>query len=120
MTDDCQDTFQHCVMKSEGDSNNSPRSSIVFKKSLPGLGGKRGHGLVKVKIDAPSRQPQPQVKAGQNTQPQTTKTHQTGKTATTSGTASAANSKRRAGPITKTSPVAPAKSQTASPSKNKK
>ena len=49
MTDGCQDTYQHCVMKSEGDTNNSPRSSIVFKKSLPGLGGKRGHGLVKMK-----------------------------------------------------------------------
>ena len=51
MKDDCQDTFQHCVMKSEGPTNNSPRSSIVFKKSLPGLGGKRGHGLVKIKPD---------------------------------------------------------------------
>jgi hypothetical protein len=49
MTDDCQDTFQHCVMKSEGEANNSPRSSIVFKKSLPGPGGRRGHGLVKAK-----------------------------------------------------------------------
>lgn len=49
MTHGCQDLFQHCVMKSEGSSNNSPRSSIVFKKSLPGLGGKRGHGLVKSK-----------------------------------------------------------------------
>jgi hypothetical protein len=50
MTDGCQDTFQHCVMKSEGEANNSPRSSIVFKKSLPGPGGRRGHGLVKSKI----------------------------------------------------------------------
>jgi hypothetical protein len=49
MTDGCQDTFQHCVMKSEGEANNSPRSSIVFKKSLPGPGGRRGHGLVKAK-----------------------------------------------------------------------
>lgn len=54
MTDDCQDTFQHCVMKSEGTSNDSPRSSIVFKKSLPGLGGRRGHGVVKVKTTAGS------------------------------------------------------------------
>ena len=30
-----------------GPSNNSPRASIVFKKSLPGPGGKRGHGVVK-------------------------------------------------------------------------
>lgn len=52
MTDDCQDTFQHCVMKSEGPSNDSPRSSIVFKKSLPGLGGRRGHGVVKTKNTA--------------------------------------------------------------------
>ena len=52
MKDDCQETFQHCVMKSEGPTNNSPRSSIVFKKSLPGLGGKRGHGLVKIKQES--------------------------------------------------------------------
>ena len=51
MKDDCQEMYQHCVMKSEGLTNNSPRSSIVFKKSLPGLGGKRGHGLVKIKSD---------------------------------------------------------------------
>jgi hypothetical protein len=47
MTGECQEEFQHCVMKSEGATNNSPRSSIVFKKSIPGPGGKRGHGLVK-------------------------------------------------------------------------
>jgi hypothetical protein len=47
MTGECQEEFQHCVMKSEGVTNNSPRSSIVFKKSIPGPGGKRGHGLVK-------------------------------------------------------------------------
>eukprot|EP01041_Mallomonas_annulata_P008353 gene8353-17211_t len=45
MFNNCQEAFQHCVMKSEGSSNNSPRSSIVFKKSLPGLGGRRGHGI---------------------------------------------------------------------------
>ena len=46
MSDGCQDDFQHCVMKSEGDFNNAPRSSIVFKKSLPGPGGRRGHGIL--------------------------------------------------------------------------
>ena len=46
MGNGCQDDFQHCVMKSEGDSNNAPRSSIVFKKSLPGPGGRRGHGIL--------------------------------------------------------------------------
>jgi hypothetical protein len=61
MTDDCQDTFQHCVMKSEGPTNDSPRSSIVFKKSLPGLGGRRGHGIVKVKNTAATK---PSVSAG--------------------------------------------------------
>lgn len=45
MFGDCQDTFQHCVMKSEGPTNNSPRASLVFKKSLPGVGGRRGHGI---------------------------------------------------------------------------
>lgn len=47
MFGDCQDAFQHAVLKSEGPTNNSPRASIVFKKSLPGPGGRRGHGLVK-------------------------------------------------------------------------
>jgi hypothetical protein len=46
MGNGCQDDFQHCVMKSEGDFNNAPRSSIVFKKSLPGPGGRRGHGIL--------------------------------------------------------------------------
>ena len=50
MFGDCQDTFQHCVLKSEGEQNNAPRSSIVFKKSLPGVGGRRGHGIVKQNI----------------------------------------------------------------------
>jgi hypothetical protein len=55
---DCQDSFQHCVMKSEGENNNSPRSSLVFKKSLPGPGGRRGHGLVKSKSSSqPSAPP---------------------------------------------------------------
>ena len=46
MSHGCQDDFQHCVMKSEGEFNNAPRSSIVFKKSLPGPGGRRGHGIL--------------------------------------------------------------------------
>ena len=45
MHGDCQDTYQHCVMKSEGSQNDGPRASIVFKKSLPQLNGRRGHGL---------------------------------------------------------------------------
>jgi len=45
MFGDCQETFQHCVMKGEGSNNNNARASIVFKKSLPGAGGRRGHGI---------------------------------------------------------------------------
>lgn len=45
MFGDCQDRFQHCVLKSEGSGNLGPRASIVFKRSLPNPGGKRGHGL---------------------------------------------------------------------------
>ena len=45
---DCQDAFQHAVLKSENAAtNNAPRASIVFKMSLPGPGGRRGHGLSK-------------------------------------------------------------------------
>jgi len=48
MFGDCQDTFQHAVLKSENAAtNNAPRASIVFKKALPGPGGRRGHGLSK-------------------------------------------------------------------------
>lgn len=45
MFDDCQETFQHSVMSSEGEWNDGPRASIVFKKSLVLPGGRRGHGL---------------------------------------------------------------------------
>jgi len=37
--------YEHSVMKAEGHSDCAPRASIVFKRSLPHSGGKRGHGL---------------------------------------------------------------------------
>jgi len=42
---DCQETYQHAVMKSEGIQNEGPRVSIVFKKTIPGPRGRRGHGI---------------------------------------------------------------------------
>jgi alkylated DNA repair dioxygenase AlkB len=30
----CQDDFEHCVMRAEGEGNDAPRASIVFKRSL--------------------------------------------------------------------------------------
>lgn len=45
MTRDCQEAFQHAVLKSEGPQNDSPRVSIVFKKTIPYGSGKRGHGI---------------------------------------------------------------------------
>ena len=45
MFGDCQQSYQHCVMKSEGEGNNQPRVSIVFKKSIPQANGRRGHGV---------------------------------------------------------------------------
>ena len=54
MFDSCQDDFEHAVMKAEGPSNNGARVSIVFKKSLPRLGGRRGHG---VRLSSPSVRP---------------------------------------------------------------
>lgn len=47
MHSDCQDTYQHAILPSEGEQNNEPRISIVFKKTLPGPGGRRGHGIPK-------------------------------------------------------------------------
>ncbi|EKX50518.1 hypothetical protein GUITHDRAFT_103750 [Guillardia theta CCMP2712] len=37
---DCQDTFEHCVLKAEGEHNLGPRISIVFKKALISPSGK--------------------------------------------------------------------------------
>lgn len=34
MFGECQEMFQHCVMASEGSQNETPRISIVFKKSM--------------------------------------------------------------------------------------
>ena len=45
MYNNCQDEFQHCIMASEGKWNDGPRASIVFKKSIPQMGGRRGHGI---------------------------------------------------------------------------
>ena len=47
MFDDCQDSYQHCIMKAEGENNTGPRASIVFKKSIPQAGGRRGHGVTR-------------------------------------------------------------------------
>ena len=44
---DCQDSFQHSVMKAEGEGNNGARASLVFKRSLPQAKGRRGHGVPK-------------------------------------------------------------------------
>ena len=64
MFGDCQELFQHAVMKSESTTNNSPRASIVFKKSLPGIGGKRGHTVVKqIEKQPPKEQKQLPSKA---------------------------------------------------------
>ena len=48
MFDDCQGSFQHSVMKSEGEGNNGARASLVFKRSLPQANGRRGHGVTRV------------------------------------------------------------------------
>lgn len=45
MFDDCQESFQHAILKSEGAQNDAARVSVVFKKTLPMVGGRRGHGL---------------------------------------------------------------------------
>ena len=45
MERNCNDDWIHSISPSEGDQNNGPRVSIVFKRTIPGPGGKRGHGL---------------------------------------------------------------------------
>lgn len=45
MFGNCQETYQHCIMRSEGIGNEGCRASIVFKKSLPLANGRRGHGV---------------------------------------------------------------------------
>ena len=42
---DCNDAYEHCVMRAEGEDNDAPRASIVFKRSMATASGKRGHGL---------------------------------------------------------------------------
>ena len=42
---DCNDTWEHAVLKAEGDCNDGPRARIVFKRSVASKGGRRGHGL---------------------------------------------------------------------------
>eukprot|EP00873_Tetraselmis_striata_P040865 jgi/Tetstr1/461129/TSEL_006268.t1 len=44
MMRDCQDAFQHCVMRAEGEGNRGPRVSLVFKRALVQPDGRRGHG----------------------------------------------------------------------------
>jgi len=51
MFDECQDDYQHAVMKGDNNNNNNGRISIVFKKSIPGIGGRRGHGIPRGKKD---------------------------------------------------------------------
>lgn len=36
---DCNDNWEHCVMRAEGEDNDAPRASIVFKRAIS-----RGHG----------------------------------------------------------------------------
>lgn len=45
MFGDCQERFQHAVLRAENLGNMGPRVSVVFKKSIPSPSGKRGHGL---------------------------------------------------------------------------
>ena len=45
MERNCNDDWIHSISSSEGLQNNGPRVSIVFKRTIPGPGGKRGHGL---------------------------------------------------------------------------
>ena len=64
MFGDCQDAYQHCVWKAESPANRRPRASIVFKTSLPGASGKRGHGLPKTPQQQKQQQQQQQKKKG--------------------------------------------------------
>ena len=45
---DCNDAWEHCVMRAEGVGDDAPRASVVFKRSLPPTkkGGLRGHAVV--------------------------------------------------------------------------
>jgi len=45
MFGNCQEEYQHAVLKGEGEQNNAPRASIVFKKALPRANGKKGLGV---------------------------------------------------------------------------
>jgi len=59
MFGDCQDVFEHAVLTQEGPQNSAARVSLVFKRSLPGLGGRRGHGgpkVVKTKLEIKRKQ----------------------------------------------------------------
>ena len=64
MFGDCQESYQHCVMKSEGENNNQPRVSIVFKKSIPQANGRRGHGVKKKVVNEKSSLPAVAVDKG--------------------------------------------------------
>mmetsp|Transcript_37120 Transcript_37120/g.50236 ORF Transcript_37120/g.50236 Transcript_37120/m.50236 type:complete len:321 (-) Transcript_37120:297-1259(-) len=55
MFGECQESYQHCVLRSGEGS--SPRISVVFKRSLPSLSGKRGHGLGRPKNQKEPRPP---------------------------------------------------------------
>ena len=39
---DCNDAYEHCVYSAEGEANDAPRASIVFKRAL--AKGKKGRG----------------------------------------------------------------------------
>lgn len=49
MFGDCQDSFLHSVSKGQGENEQGPRISIVFKASLLSASGKRGHGVAQAR-----------------------------------------------------------------------
>jgi len=50
----CQDDFEHCVMTAEGDGNDAPRASIVFKRSLKRKSAAEARAKKKKKKPPPS------------------------------------------------------------------
>ena len=45
MHGDCNEAWEHSVLPGQGSANEGPRVSLVFKRALVGLDGKRGHTL---------------------------------------------------------------------------
>jgi hypothetical protein len=46
MARDCQDRFEHTVLRGQGPHNAGPRVSLVFKQALLQASGRKGHGGV--------------------------------------------------------------------------